>query len=241
MTARRLTNFLSTTLKDGEEDDSESSAEGDDGELVPVEEELIEAEYVHELGQEQEEEEEEQDLGDPELLEVEEEESVYAPSFDGRPCSNTTFGCCSDKTDALPAHGPGLSGCCLSSEHGCCPDHRRAAEGPDQDGCQCEVCITYTYFSIHMYDAYYEFDHITYVYLCLTQNSAHGCCPDDRSPARGPGFAGCGCRYSQFGCCPDQYTAASGPETGQGCPCHTYQYGCCPDGVTVASGPNQVT
>ena len=40
--------------------------------------------------------------------------------------------------------------------------------------------------------------------------SEFGCCPDDRTPAKGPNMEGCGCETSEFGCCPDGKTAAGG-------------------------------
>lgn len=48
----------------------------------------------------------------------------------------------------------------------------------------------------------------------------HGCCPDDVTPADGPRFLGCLddaiCSHSLFGCCADNYTEASGPSN-EGC------------------------
>ncbi len=58
------------------------------------------------------------------------------------------------------------------------------------------------------------------------------------SPAGGPDFAGCGCQFSAHGCCPDQYTPAP-PSGTSGCPCHTHEHGCCADGKTPAAGPNR--
>ena len=52
-------------------------------------------------------------------------------------------------------------------------------------------------------------------------------------------FSGCGCVATQHKCCPDNLTPAEGPGY-SGCPCHTFEYGCCPDGKSVARGPGQV-
>ena len=51
--------------------------------------------------------------------------------------------------------------------------------------------------------------------------------------------SGCGCVATQHKCCPDNLTPAEGPGY-SGCPCHTFEYGCCPDGKSVARGPGQV-
>lgn len=72
---------------------------------------------------------------------------------------------------------------------------------------------------------------------CGCQYTAYGCCPDNKTIARGPDNQGCGCQYTQHGCCPNKYTPAAGPNF-QGCSCYTYQFGCCPDGITRAIGPN---
>ena len=53
-------------------------------------------------------------------------------------------------------------------------------------------------------------------------------------------FSGCGCVSTEHGCCPDNFTPAQGPGNA-GCLCHTYEYGCCPDGKAIARGPGQVT
>ena len=52
-------------------------------------------------------------------------------------------------------------------------------------------------------------------------------------------FSGCGCVSTEHGCCPDNFTPAQGPGNA-GCLCHTYEYGCCPDGKAIARGPGQV-
>ena len=53
-------------------------------------------------------------------------------------------------------------------------------------------------------------------------------------------FLGGGCVSTEHGCCPDNFTPAQGPGNA-GCLCHTYEYGCCPDGKAIARGPGQVT
>ena len=45
---------------------------------------------------------------------------------------------------------------------------------------------------------------------------------------------------TEHGCCPDNFTPAQGPGNA-GCLCHTYEYGCCPDGKAIARGPGQVS
>ena len=45
---------------------------------------------------------------------------------------------------------------------------------------------------------------------------------------------------TEHGCCPDNFTPAQGPGN-SGCLCHTYEYGCCPDGKAIARGPGQVS
>lgn len=41
-------------------------------------------------------------------------------------------------------------------------------------------------------------------------SGAHGCCPDNVTPAHGPNKEGC-CLNTQFGCCPDNIVSANGP------------------------------
>ncbi|GFR83422.1 A disintegrin and metalloproteinase with thrombospondin motifs 20 [Elysia marginata] len=65
----------------------------------------------------------------------------------------------------------------------------------------------------------------------------YGCCPDGRTPARGPRYYGCpgreservtprpSCERQSYGCCPDGRTPARGPR----------YYGC-PDRVTTGDG-----
>ncbi|NXE08013.1 PPN protein, partial [Lophotis ruficrista] len=72
----------------------------------------------------------------------------------------------------------------------------------------------------------------------LTQKSLP--CSLRQDPAAGPGSQDC--HRSAHGCCPDGRTPASGP-LGRGCPfstCHRNRYGCCPDGVSAAQGPNNM-
>ncbi|NXE21965.1 PPN protein, partial [Ardeotis kori] len=72
----------------------------------------------------------------------------------------------------------------------------------------------------------------------LTQKSLP--CSLRQDPAAGPGSQDC--HRSAHGCCPDGRTPASGP-LGRGCPfstCHQNRYGCCPDGVSAAQGPNNM-
>lgn len=73
---------------------------------------------------------------------------------------------------------------------------------------------------------------------CGCEQSPYGCCPDNKTTARGYSNEGCGCQYTEYGCCPDNFTPAPGADY-QGCLCHTFQFGCCPDGVTTAKGPHQ--
>lgn len=73
---------------------------------------------------------------------------------------------------------------------------------------------------------------------CSCERSPYGCCPDNKTIARGYNNEGCGCQYTTHGCCPDNFTPAQGADF-QGCSCRTFQFGCCPDGVTTAKGPHQ--
>ena len=81
----------------------------------------------------------------------------------------------------------------------------------------------------------------------------YGCCSDQVSPARGPGFLGCPnitqdafeCARTTHGCCLDGETISTGDnfndceEEGTFIYSCTYSpHGCCPDEETPASGPN---
>ncbi len=58
-----------------------------------------------------------------------------------------------------------------------------------------------------------------------------------RRPAHGPDALGC-CAVSEFGCCPDGRTPAKGP-FGEGCDnCSVTAFGCCEDGKTPARVSN---
>ncbi|XP_073996019.1 proteoglycan-like sulfated glycoprotein papilin isoform X4 [Rhodnius prolixus] len=72
--------------------------------------------------------------------------------------------------------------------------------------------------------------------------SEFGCCPDKKTPAKGPFGEGCivakTCEGSEFGCCSDKVSPAAGPEN-KGCPpsyCEQTLFGCCPDGVSASQG-----
>ncbi|KPJ10062.1 Papilin, partial [Papilio machaon] len=76
--------------------------------------------------------------------------------------------------------------------------------------------------------------------------SKYGCCPDKRTPAKGPFEEGCEspktCKETKHGCCPDGVSPATGPR-GQGCPlpaCSETLFGCClSDNVTAAEDNDQ--
>ncbi|XP_013170735.1 PREDICTED: papilin isoform X4 [Papilio xuthus] len=76
--------------------------------------------------------------------------------------------------------------------------------------------------------------------------SKYGCCPDKKTPAKGPFEEGCQspktCKETKHGCCPDGVSPATGPR-GQGCPmppCSETLFGCClSDNVTAAEDNDQ--
>uniref|UniRef100_T1JGC3 BPTI/Kunitz inhibitor domain-containing protein n=1 Tax=Strigamia maritima TaxID=126957 RepID=T1JGC3_STRMM len=72
---------------------------------------------------------------------------------------------------------------------------------------------------------------------CPCDAMQYGCCPDGINFARGENYQGCGCMFSKFGCCSDGFTEATGPDE-EGCSCDLGLFGCCPDGKTEASGPH---
>ena len=54
--------------------------------------------------------------------------------------------------------------------------------------------------------------------------------------SRGPNGEGCRmCEDTEHGCCEDNFTPAAGPEQ-EGCDCAGSVFGCCPDGVSEATG-----
>ena len=55
--------------------------------------------------------------------------------------------------------------------------------------------------------------------------------------AKGPNLEGCGCENTAHGCCQDERTPAHGPHY-EGCTCESSKHGCCLDGVTPSQGPN---
>ncbi|XP_050665935.1 papilin-like [Leptidea sinapis] len=71
----------------------------------------------------------------------------------------------------------------------------------------------------------------------------YGCCPDKRTPAKGPFDLGCKnittCADTKYGCCPDGVSPAL-DDKGAGCPvtpCNETLYGCCKsDNITAATG-----
>ncbi|CAH1399411.1 unnamed protein product [Nezara viridula] len=75
---------------------------------------------------------------------------------------------------------------------------------------------------------------------CFT--SEFGCCPDNKTPAKGPFGQDCPrietCKDTEFGCCPDGVSPAKGPKE-KDCPptyCELSLFGCCQDGITPALG-----
>jgi len=227
-----LSSILLNRFKRQEEDDYESSGEGEESsgegqdytsegditDVVSNEDETSDQQTIEEIlagTLEQESSDALLENSDDELittttsstavLEAPPSEDPSTTPTPPNPCSLTDFGCCSSN-DSVPAHGFNGEGCCMLSEFGCCPDMIYSAPGINNEGCSCT-------------------------------ETDYGCCPDNVTAARGSDNLGCGCSHSPFGCCPDQVTISPGADQ-EGCPCHTFEFGCCPDGETKAQGSN---
>jgi hypothetical protein len=117
-----------------------------------------------------------------------------------------------------------LIGGCAGTRHGCCPNSRQAASGPNNQGCRL---------------------------IGGCAGTRYGCCQNSTLAARGPNDRGCpriigGCEGTRYGCCPNSTQSASGTNN-QGCPtsipiplpgrttvCSRGTYGCV-DGSTVGA------
>nr|XP_021389233.1 papilin isoform X4 [Lonchura striata domestica]XP_021389234.1 papilin isoform X4 [Lonchura striata domestica]XP_021389235.1 papilin isoform X4 [Lonchura striata domestica]XP_021389236.1 papilin isoform X4 [Lonchura striata domestica]XP_021389237.1 papilin isoform X4 [Lonchura striata domestica] len=103
---------------------------------------------------------------------------------------------------------------CHQSPHGCCPDGRTAASGPQGRGCPFSTC----------------------------HQNRYGCCPDGVSAAQGPNNIGCP-QYSNIRTRqnhPTVTTPAASQALSQQHPsgeCRGSMYGCCFDNVASAKGP----
>ncbi|XP_017478128.1 PREDICTED: papilin isoform X5 [Rhagoletis zephyria] len=74
------------------------------------------------------------------------------------------------------------------------------------------------------------------------RKATYGCCPDKKTPAKGPFDEGCPivktCAETKYGCCSDGVSPADGANN-EGCPkslCAETLFGCCPDNYTPAEG-----
>ncbi|KAH8295400.1 hypothetical protein KR018_010895, partial [Drosophila ironensis] len=170
-------------------------------------------------------------------------------------CAETKFGCCLDGVS--PAKGKKNKGCpksqCAESLFGCCPDKFTAADGEDNEGCPETTTVATTTTTEESKPQTPDVEGSGEVEPETAKKSCSfgefGCCPDAKTPAKGPDFEGCdkpaapaspaaGCKTSEHGCCPDGRTAAAGPNA-QGCAaCTRDHFGCCPDKQTPAHGPN---
>ncbi|KAG6465617.1 hypothetical protein O3G_MSEX015268 [Manduca sexta] len=143
---------------------------------------------------------------------------------------------------------------CSKTMFGCCPDRKTPAKGPYDEGIttqESEVTVITTEKSKPGTTLRSPWSTPTHRRRCKPRKrtcskTMFGCCPDRKTPAKGPYDEGCPrpktCHESKFGCCHDGLSPALGPFE-EGCPtisCTDTLFGCClSDNKTAAEGNDQ--